>query len=229
MAGGKMFLVQRARKRKTKKQKLIGVPRPISTGKLFGKRAVINMRWVEVWALNPGVGGTMDVQTFAAGNLQDITNTGNTHQPMGWDQITKFYDHYVVISSKINVKGVNADPNYAQACTLALMDTTTELTGAINQYCEQPGCVYRVLGDDISSSGGVNLSKTYNASRYFSTKDLAGKDNITGQVNGAAPQDGAYYHLAVAPLQTVDAGQCDFLVTVDYKVLFFEPKKLNQS
>jgi len=216
------------------------VPLPI-TG--FTKQKVVKLRYVfEFTLVNTGTGTnpipsppTSVAESFSAnGPYQPYTN-GATHQPKGFDQWMNIYNHYNVLGSKARVKCTFADSNMCWGVTRVpapgvmagknisqVLETRFQKgTGVINVYFNQ-GQVVRA---------NKTQSATFSQKKQFGMNST-NNDELTGNIE-RNPEEETYYDIWQCPGligQGATTGKvCTYLLTIDYIVLFTEPKLLGQS
>lgn len=186
-----------------------------------------NLLYCERLSLNSGIGGTASVNVFSANGLYDpdITNVG--HQPRGFDQIMALYDHYVVIASKITVHfgSTNAEV-YDHIGCIAVLDTTSTSSSHLD-YSERPVSKLCNIPSGPSApmstiSVGVNPNAFLGRSSPLSDPDLKGS-------SASNPVEQALFHVAAWPIQTVDAGDINIYVRIEYTAIFIEPKNVGSS
>lgn len=148
-------------------------------------------------------------------------------QPMGWDQWVQLYNHYVVLGSKITVTFapmVSANPI---VCGVYLTDAPALPYASYSQFIEAGRGMHKLITPE---SKPVTTMSRYSAKKFYNVKDV--KDNLDrlGNTTTANPFESAYYHvwLQSADKQTTSA-IVYAIITVEYTVLFSEPKDLPAS
>lgn len=183
------------------------------------------MRYSEAVTLNPGAGGACSVYTAAANGLWDVSISGVGHQPRGWDEIIPLYNHAIVIGSKIKVEFLNRDGAAAQLVGIALRSgSATEVDP--NNYLEGGHVTYKTL----NSTGGADKATM---DMTFSNSFLGISDPLSTAIvrnsDSANPTELGVYHVFAANPWGTDSGAVQVLVTVEYVVVFTEPKVPIQS
>ena len=162
--------------------------------------------------------GVAAVKVFSANGLFDPDYTDAGHQPRGWDQLMGMYDHCTVIGSKMSVQ-FNNNSSTGYAVGIALRDaSTTDSNGT--GYTEGGNVTYKMVGA-TSGEGSALVSKG------FGTKFLGYSHPLSEQSlknsDSANPTEQAWYHVFADGLGA-DAGDIDCLVSMEFKVVFSEPK-----
>lgn len=220
------------RKRKTRKRKAYRRYKQISTGFAAGMPKVrrAKLRYCETITIPFQSIGTFQSYVFAAGNAYDPNLSGIGHQPMGWDQWTQYYNHYVVTGSKITAKCYTTKAQSTSRPTvvgLYLADDTTIPFSDITPVVEAKKGTVRVMNANQVSS---TISSYYSAKKFFNITDI--KDNYTrlGAPVTTGPTEQAYFVFYHAPLVLGEESQ-EFTVmfTLEYVIEFSEPKDIPQS
>ena len=194
----------------------------------FPKEQVVKLRYCETVSVNPGA-GAIDSYQFVANGCHDPNLTGVGHQPYLWDEWKAFYNHYVVLGSKISVQMVaDSESNQSSViCGVYLSDDSTISTNAV-ALCEKGLTHYKVVpqGRQVVSK----LDYKFSAKEFFNVTDV--KDNLDrlGAAITANPTETAIFSIFARSLDGAsDPTAFDMLVTLDYIVAFSEPTEIGQS
>lgn len=203
----------------------------------FPTNKIVKMRYCDIVTLNPSAGG-LAVYQFRANSIFDPDFTGLGHAPIGSDQWAQFYNHYVVLGSRITCNLLYNDQQsgsgYIYGCYLS-DDAIIPGTGL--QICEQGlGNYGMASGNNYAPVAGKGMDNVpavrnyYGAKKFYNIKDV--KDNIVriGAPVTANPGDTAIYTVWQAGVDPLtDLQDTKVLVTIEYNVLYSEPKSLPQS
>lgn len=199
----------------------------------LGNKLVRKTRYVEKnVVINAGLGGTADSYVFSANGIYDPNISGIGHQPIGFDQIMNFYDHFVVLGSKITVSFVSGDTNYTNIVGITLQDSPTEIPNA-TRLIENGRCRWTQLTPANTSFGGAGagprrLTMKCNPSKFLGrTKPLADSE-LKGSAS-SNPQEQAYWHVFAEPNSSNDGNNIECHIVIDYLVAYIEPKTLQLS
>lgn len=206
------------KKSKRKPQTSIGFPNQRS----------VKLRYLEATSVDPSAGGTA-IQQFRANDCHDPNLTGVGHQPYLWDEWKQFYNHYVVMGSKISVQAcVDTTANQSPIVVgIYLSDDATTSTNFV-ALCEKGLTHYKVVPQGRQEV--VNLSYTFSAKDFFSLKDVRDNVDRIGAATTQSPTEIAVFNVFAAALDGAsNPPQCDLLCTLDYSVAFSEPQELGQS
>jgi len=188
--------------------------------------------------MTPAALSSSQYANFAANGLFDPNIQVGGHQPLGFDQWALYYNHYVVLGSKITVRFIlnNAvqATNYTPIlCGVKLQDDTaaTWSAGQLFDNLSERGFSYKVIVPNVNNIYPVKCGAKFSAKKFFNVKDV--KDNMLrlGSGVGANPTDLGVYQLYFGSVngQTISDYTMQCLVTIDYIVSWSEPKDIPQS
>jgi len=206
----------------------------------FSKSQIVKLRYIQQVQLNPAATAGSVAWIYYSANSINSPNIGQSpnvsysasHQPLGHDQWSTVYNHYLVLGSKMSVQLIpnnSVSPFLAGGlATLMLQDTATSIIVA-STVMESGRATYKNIAPN--GTGPYRLRKSCSVKKFFNVRNL--KDNIDnyGSLFGSNPAEQAYYNLQFFPTDTTVTGvlgpMC--LVTIDYVVLMTGPKDLSQS
>lgn len=193
------------------------------------------MRYADSITLNVGVVGVPSLYAFRCNSIFDPDRSGGGHQPMFHDQYLNWYNHYVVLGSKITVQAVNSNDATQVAQILGIMvndDTITPTT--YSELMEQPGqkngkgsTKWKIIAPNTN---GGKVEQYFSSKKFFGITDV--NDNITrvGAQMNADPLEEAIFTVFALPIDNAtDTGPLNLLVTIDYLVEFSEAKDITKS
>ena len=207
--------------------------RPGNNGNVLGRTFKTKLKYVRNFNLTATGTGDVATHKFYANGIfnPNVTDSADAHQPMGFDQIKEFYNHYTVIGSKIKVKAIgDSNPNVLVGCRLA---DNMYVPGDVADILERGDLSYRHMTHTNASynypAQRVSLTRKFSAERFFGVKGIIGNDDYTAPI-GQSPQEGAFYNVFVAPISNTEiAGTIQCTVEIEYVVVFTEPKNLMRS
>lgn len=216
----------RRRRRKTHKKKAYpgrGMPG-------FPSNRVVKMRYAEQIRMDAGV-AQKAFFNFRANSIFDPNETGGGHQPLGHDQWAQFYNHYIVIGSKITCT-YTATTNAGSPSIYGIYlsdDTTVPLTAL--QICEQGLAKWKAA--PLATDGGQPARKifnTFSAKKFFNINDVKDNRSTIGASFNSNPSDVAIYHMFTQAMDNLaNPPAVDVLIIIDYIVMMQEPKTLDGS
>jgi len=218
---------KKAYRRRKRANKKIGAPNSYFG---FPSNKVVKLRYHEI--VNETSAGFSLYYNLIANGLYDPNYSGGGHQPLGYDQWTQFYNHYVVLGSKISVKIiVPVQTAFTQAfqCALKLTDDPSAPTFD-NALFEGSKTRWKTLSPSTTHAATVTVGGKYSAKKFFNLGDV--KDNVTriGAPNGNNPTDIAVYQIVL--FNQMGGGipeNITYEITIDYIVSWSEPKELTIS
>lgn len=171
--------------------------------------------------------GLLSTYQFRANDLFDPDYTSTGHQPMGFDQMMVFYNHFAVDRAMIKVQFTNLASGPMRV-GIRLDAGNVPLTN-YTQMLEFGG-----LTDDVLESKSVyGSSKTLQASVDIAKIQGIPRKNITTDpsLRGDAvtsPTEITYFHVVIwDPLG--NGGTVNFDVFLEQSAWFFEPRDISQS
>lgn len=227
------------RKRIRRAKRALGVSR-FKQYSGFPQSRMVRLRYAETVSMDPISTSTATYYNFRANSCFDPNETGTGHQPRGWDQWTQFYNHYVVVGSKCSIRWIvdrpdsTGDDNAAIAVGCRLNDSNIPIFSGVQeafQHISELGFSYRLMIPNIYKTNSVRTVCKYSPKKFFNVKDM--KDNFSrlGANVGTNPVEDALFQMWLCgvgsgPLEGVGVKAC---VTIDYIVVFGEPKNLSLS
>lgn len=196
---------------------------------------LVKLRYCEEISLNAAT-GSITYNDFCANGMYDPNLTGTGHQPLGYDQLMAYYDHYTVIGSKITAQfvsttGTNATPSYL---AIGLYDTTAQ---PANYSSVEHMLESRRITMSPASTGAASYIKTninegrvvkYCSPKKFFNRSPKGDSTLKGGVT-SNPSDLAVFSVIVGSVSGNDPSAVSLLITIDYIAIVSEPKLLSQS
>lgn len=178
---------RRVRKRRWK------VRRPLSQAGTLGKTLLKKFRYVDKIEIDPGI-ATAAVHTFRANSLYDPDKTGVGHQPLGFDQLMSFYNHYCVVGARLKCTFIStyAGPNTGSAVVgIELSGSTTPSSGLIDLY-ENSNSALKVM-TNANSTQKVTIVKNVSVRKFLGQKPMSCDEN-SGSAS-ANPAEEIYFHV----------------------------------
>lgn len=182
---------------------------------------------------------------FRANNMYDpdwesnqIPDYKTNHQPMGYDEMSRYYKKVIVIGSKITCYPIDMASNgYVGQYGLALENNPSELTGKTNARLIESGVKFSRFQSFRANTGGnkYKLTKSFSAKKYFNAKSIVGQSEYEQSVTQPDDPDdsskNAYYILWAANTdQAIDQIQRQgWIVIIEYIALWSDPNILDQS
>jgi len=164
---------------------------------------------------------------FRANDLFDPDFTGTGHQPMGFDQLMLWYNHFCVVSAKITIVVKNTAATVPTICLRVDADSTP-LT-VIDRIVEFGGCVTESL--EVKGASGCNktLSMSIDIARLqgMSRKTMYADPTLRGTA-AASPTECSYFHFTMwDTVGATGSAECD--VILEQVARFMEPRDVTES
>lgn len=171
--------------------------------------------------------GAVASYVFRANDLFDPDFTGSGHQPMGFDQMMIFYNHFAVNRCLIKVNAANTAAGSFHA-GVRLDASSSALTSA-DQIIEFGGVTYDVLeakntyGSSKSFDLDVDIARIQGIPRSSITVD----PNLRGD-SATSPVEITYFHVFCWDPNAL-SGTINFDVTLEFGAFFMEPRDASLS
>lgn len=175
------------------------------------------------------VGASPVAYVYSANGLFDPDVTGTGHQPMGFDQLSAFYQHHCVLNGTIVVSFSLADGNTTMNCAVAVQRSSSTL-GSYPRLIEAGNVVHGYAAGNTIGGGPppLTLRQSVNISRWQGVPNPLDDSTLKGTPS-ANPTTGVFFVLyAVAPV-TTSTGHLYVNVQLDYDTVFTEPFQPIQS
>lgn len=198
----------------------------------FPHHRVVKLRYVHAQSFSAG-SAFNNALSIAANGCYDPDQTGGGHQPLGFDQWSQFYNHYVVLGSKITAQltAGNNNNNSDGAIFFCYLNDDGTIPTSVSALIEQGKAHYTLVPGNLQTQRAVQVRNTYSAKKFFNVKDV--KDNLTriGAATSANPSDLAMFNIGFSAITagSTFGGNWSIIVTIDYIVSFSEPRELAQS
>lgn len=172
-------------------------------------------------------GAITSTYVFRANDLFDPDFTSTGHQPMGFDQLILWYNHFCVLSAKIRIVCKNTAGTVPTVC-LRVDGSSTPIT-VIDRVVEEGGCVTEDL--EVKGAYGANkilelsvdIAKLQGVSRSAITAD----PTLRGDA-ATSPTEVTYFHFTMWDTAG-STGSCACDVILEQTATFMEPRDLTES
>lgn len=198
----------------------------------FPKTTLVRMKYVDNTELNPTVGAIASF-TYRANSIYDPQTTIGGHQPLGYDQWSAFYNHYVVIGSKIRATFASKTSSPAtdgfNIIGINLQDDIT-YTADLFHMMEQGLTKYNKQSVHTNAQKVRSVTKGYSAKKFFNISNVLSGAGRYGASIGSNPTEEAFFVVFVGNVNSViDPEPVTVLVEIEYLVVWREPKELPTS
>jgi len=198
---------------------------------------MVKLRDVDTGLVLDAPSGGIAQDIYRANSVFDPYQPTGGHQPMGFDQWATIYNKYTVVGSRATLKySPLSITNVTQGRMGILLSSDTAGTASftsVNNLLESKlvGKNWKEIGSTVTmySKNDAMVAKNFSAKRFF------GKVNVQdGSANTALvttnPGNEAYYIPWTSCIASgQDPGALNFTITIDYIVIFSDPKNLDGS
>lgn len=172
-------------------------------------------------------GAITSTQVFRANDLFDPDFTGTGHQPMGFDQLIQWYNHFCVVWAKITLIVKNTAASAPTVC-LRIDGSSSALT-VIDRIVEVGGCVTETL--EVKGAYGANKSLTIAADicklQGVNRAAITADATLRGDA-ATSPTEVTYFHITMWDTAgTTGSMECD--VIMEQIAVFMEPRDMIES
>lgn len=171
--------------------------------------------------------GVVGSYVFSCNGLYDPNITGVGHQPMGFDQMMTFYDHYTVLRAKIIIDFLYISGSGNLMVTVATRAALTPVTDP-TQLIESGMIDYKLLSENLSNEKSrCRLSRTVDIRLFGGIDDPLDNPDYRGTV-AANPAEQSYFHISIwnSAGTTCSAG---FFAVIEFEAVFTEPRTPSTS
>lgn len=194
----------------------------------FPTNRVVKMRYCQQDLLT-STSGALITKLFKANSIFDPDQAVGGHQPLGYDQWSAFYNHYVVIGSKINFEVAWSAGTTTPVTVGVYLSDDTSLAGTTALELQEQGKSRNLVLAPSLSNPTRSLNLGYSAKKFFNVNDI--KDNLDrlGAEFSSDPGELAYFAIYMESTDEGSTSSVRVVTTIDYIVIMSEPKELPQS
>jgi hypothetical protein len=194
---------------------------------LFPASVVKTLRYSSNTGILTSTSGAVATYVFRANDCFDPDFTGTGHQPMGFDQMMVFYNHFCVRKARIKCTFRSITGIQSTAC-IRIDASSTPLT-VIDQIIEFGGLVMTELNrtDVFGSLKTLELSLDVANLQGLSPSALSADPSLRGSA-AASPTEITYFHVAIWDSNAVTNTVLVDIV-LEQLVEFMEPRDATES
>jgi len=245
--------LRRAQRKRGGKNAMVSVPR----NKLnFPVSMRTKLRYSKKEVFEPVVYSNAKFRTYRGNSIWDPEYALGGHKPRGSDQFFAVYDTYTVVSAKISVNfmysGYDAPSQTNTGAMIKTIAATEDLTTHIPAQPPVICAIHRSSADYVAghieaqlekdktiwvamnpSSDCKSLSTKATTQEFFGKEALVGSEGYTGTA-ATSPSEEWFFHIIVSTGDDTYAisglaTKIVAFVTVEYDVIFTDPKQLAAS
>lgn len=193
---------------------------------LFPYRSRRSLTYYAAGSLITGT-STANDYVFSANGAYDPDITGTGGQPMGFDQMMAYYNHYTVLRSRIRVIAVNTSTTIMPTFGLYVSGATT-VTSVIEQLVENGDCEFVWLKYAGMNGCSCTLTRSIDCAKFQGIDDVLDDPNMRG--DGASnPTEQSYFHLTTWNSVSATQVTSNFQAVIEFDIMFTEPRKATLS
>jgi len=151
----------------------------------------------------------------------------NFHQPRGFDQLMAMYDHYTVIGCKVRIDCHNNQTTVAAMVMATVRDSSTTSTD-VSDYMESTNTQFKLLGIEGTGSADKQLMLNINPNQFLGRSHPLADPQLKGSAT-SNPDEQCFLHVSANPVDYFTNSAVTAIISLDYTVIFTEPKQPAQS
>lgn len=184
-------------------------------------RRLIEMKYQESISITaPGAG--FSTFLLRANSVYDPNQSGVGESAMGFDQMMALYEHYTVLSCKINVEFFNITTGVPCVIGVEVVPSTT-VSAALDDFMEGPRSKWTVT--QFLPIQKDKITHKVSLKKFLGKKSILDEDDCQGGIT-SNPVEQVYFALWTASLDGATsiptATTCN--VFMNFRVMFTEPK-----
>lgn len=196
-----------------------------SSGKnILADKFIGKLPWIKSYAFTAGTTDVIDWNWFipSAGYDPEYA-VSSAMQPLGWDQLALFYNHYRVIASKTTITCTHGSGNPMVVGIVNKDDVTTTYLATRDEALIDPGSFYRIISNERPTA---KLVTHYNANKRYQKSQMSELTSLLSS-NPAENWYHGFFKVNAGPGQT--PASVVVQVRIDYTIEFSERKTLVKS
>jgi len=190
-------------------------------------KLVKNQLYYESKRILSGTFSAIPQEFWVANGLYDPRHAALGHQPIGFDQMMIFYEHYAVIRSKLTITFTNYGTDPVKVGVYLSPDTVPLLSDS--SIIENGLVKTRTIDDALGNNRTVTMSLQCDVKNYFGKSkysDILDDEKLTGDI-AALPTEGVYFTVfAFNNVNGTNDVNVGYDITISYDSIYFEPRKI---
>jgi len=192
---------------------------------LFGLRTRKRMQYFESVAVT-GTASQVYTYIYSANGVYDPNITGTGHNPMGFDQMMLFYNHYTVMGSKIRVVYQNTGTVDTHV-GLSVSGSTSASTDYVTMI-ENGDLIYTILTPTGIAGSVATLRSSSKAADFQGLQYVMDDPDMRGDA-ASNPVEQLYYYISIWNPANATVPSVLIDVYIEYDVMYHEPRKAPTS
>lgn len=215
--------------RRGRRNRVMRPQRILPTG--FPQTTMVKLKYVDTITLDSAL-GVVDSRYFRCNSLFDPDQAAGGHQPLGHDQWSSFYNHYVVVGALCKAtfaKDSNTPEGGFNVCGIQVTDDTVA-SANVTTLLEQGMTSKKYAYKSINSHKPVTVTRGFSTKKFFNVTNVSDNIDRLGALITANPIEQAFFQVFTgAASSAVNPNAQTCLVEITYTVIYSEPKELPQS
>lgn len=190
---------------------------------LFGLRTRRSIPYLGQVSLT-GTASAVNAYVFSVNGCYDPDITSTGHQPMGFDSLMLFYNHYTVLGAKIKITCQNTSVTTSHVA-ISISGSSTVTTDTF-MLLENGQAAFAILTPAGVAGSIATLSTYCNCAKFqgMSPKLIMADPNMRGDA-ASNPAEQMYFHISTWNPVSAAVPSVYFDVNIEYDVIFHEPRK----
>lgn len=198
----------------------------LNLGKGLPKSVTMTHKFVYTYVTGGAAGALSNKMFYCNGMFQPV-QSGVTHQPMFFDQLSAIYDHFTVVSAVAKHKIVNATSSTATSYLCAWVNDDTTVTPAtINTIMEQPSAQTRIMTQ--SAGAPIYITQKWSAAANLGRPNCIGIPDLTGTA-AANPTENSLFVISSVACDGTSSIVYDVVTEIEYTAVWTELHDIDQS
>jgi len=189
---------------------------------LFGYRTRRTISYYSSGAITPSA-SSATAYVFSANGCYDPDITGTGINPIGFDQMMSFYNHYTVMRSRIRVVATHVTSGMMPCASVVLSGSSTVNT-SIQSVMENGDLSWVTLSYAGAMGCSAKLTRSVDCGKFQGVDDVLDDPNMRGD-SASNPTEQLYFHIMVWNPYSASVPTLDFQAIIEYDVMFHEPRK----
>jgi len=188
---------------------------------LFPWRTRRTIQYYESGTVTTGT-ATNNAYIFSVNGIFDPNITGTGGQPMGFDQMMLWFNHYTVLRARMRLIAANSSTSLMPMIGIAVSGTTT-IVSSIEQLVETGDVTSHWLGFAGQAGSQVRLDRSVACGPFQGVDDVLDDPNMRGDA-ASNPTEQMYFHINTWNPVNATQVTTNFQVVIEYDVVFHEPR-----
>lgn len=191
------------------------------------------LRYVETFSLTTGAAGIIgSVQSMTLNSLYDPNQTGTGHQPYGFDQLSSFYNKFIVHKCRYRLlcTTIGGTPEIG-VCFQVVPTGSSTITGiSLDAATEKSMCTVFPVGPSGNDRARL-VQGSVQMHQVFGIKKAQYADNLTAYAGSSSgnPSQAAYLIIGCGSYSGTAGESLSVQVILDFDAEFFDPIQMAQS